>query len=169
MKNSYLFIVFLLVILVSCSKSSDYKPPVDNDELRATISINGAPSVSYVFKADQVSFILSGFPNGEKAIDIGCINNDNIVLRINFRNVTPPGTFNIGVNSGPEIIACEYSTGNSIIGFQNIHIADAGRGAGTVTIDSFTDTSISGTFNAKCVADGGSVVEITSGSFKGKF
>jgi len=163
----------VVFIFIGCSKSDKYKSPVDNDELKATISIDGAAPFSFLSKADAVAFISSVSGNGEKLIDIATANNNNINLHISIslRNFNPPGIYNFGFNAGvTEPATCIYFEGNSAIGISYIYSTVFQQASGFIQIDSFSSTYVSGTFNAKCIQPpNDKVLQITSGSFKGHF
>ena len=168
MKTSTLLMVFATLIFIGCSKSENYIPPVDNDELSAMLSFDGATPVLYSFKGDEVFFHRAVSYNGVKEIFFGCAKN-NMQLHFELTDVTRRGTFLFGYPQVPESAYCLYSEGNYLI--DSNHYSTAFREAsGFIKIDSLSTTYMSGSFHVKCVQPPDyKILEISAGSFKGYF
>ena len=175
MSNSKLilfgFIICWFFINSSCKKSSTgytIPPGNPNNEVKATVSINGGPASSSTATGNSTIFVKRFDPNGDTVITIVGGGNQG-QINITLVNTNSSGTYIFENNSNSKQYAlCYFNIGNALTGPYEFYIATTGSRPGTITIDTLTSTSIKGSFTSDCVGAGGTII-ITDGSFKGEF
>ena len=156
-----------LIIISSCKKSSTettIPPGNPNNEMNATVSVNGGAAGSFTATGNSTTFGRRIDPNGDSVIYIdGDVGGGEALITL--VNTNSAGSYPFENNpSTRQYSLCQFQ----IINPYQLYFATTGNNPGTVTIESLTSSSIKGSFTSKCVgADG--IVQITNGSFKGEF
>jgi hypothetical protein len=171
MKNRIVFFIpYCLFFFCSCKKNSTapgIPPGNPNNEVKATISINGSIASSYTANGNSTLFIRRIDNNVDTVIVIhgGGIGKGQV--QITLVNINLAGTYVFETDPGSKQDSfCDYSIGNPVTGPYELYSTQASNPTGIVTIESVTSTHIKGSFTANC---GNGVVQLTNGSFKGDF
>jgi len=164
-------IAFIFVMLLSCGEKSAPPDPFADNEIKATISVDGAAPILCESKGNATLFVRRTESNGTIITTIvGCSQ-----VNISLANISSPGTYFIdstlsGQNSSA---SCQYIVGNPYaptdMFFSSAYKQNTGNLPGTVVIESVSSSYIKGTFSAFCMNNTGKQVRITNGSFKGNF
>lgn len=173
----------LLMSQFSCSKSST-EPPGNSDvwnsntEISATVSIDGGAPHAFqsvggsVFKVDTIMYIDgtedTSYFSEKPSIEI-CLVRINSVGTYLFENHPrsngyPICSFYVPNTPGCAICNDFYSTQMTDNNFEPLPDWEAG----SITIESWTSSYITGSFNAVCKRYNGSVAQFTNGRFKAK-
>ena len=169
-KIAWISIVTFAILFTSCKKSADSLKPKQDNELKATISIISIAEQTSIFSSAGSSVL--NFVGYGGVINItGWDDNDKSYLKpgksrtqvsLGFRNINKAGNYIFGDGNS----SCQYFNGAYYsTSFQNA--------SGTFTIDSISTHYIKGSFTTTCKNNSNvydnTVVQITSGSFKGSF
>jgi hypothetical protein len=170
-KQILLSFIICFFINSSCKKSSTgstIPPGNPNNEVKATVSINGSSASSSTATGNSTIFGKRFDSNGDTVITIvGGVNQGQI--EITLVNTNSSGTYIFENNpSSRQYALCYFSIGNPLTGPYELYMATTGSRPGTITIDNLTSTSIKGSFTSDCVGSGGTI-QIRNGSFKGEF
>lgn len=172
MKNILLnLIAFLLLMQLSCGKESKPYDPFPDNEVKATITVDGAAPILCESKGNATLFVKRTETSGPLITVVGCSQ-----VSIYLQNVSSPGTYFLDstLSTAPNTSAwCQYIVGNPFVSadyyFSHTYKTNTGNSSGSVTIESISSSYIKGTFNAICMGNAGKLVRITNGSFKGNF
>jgi hypothetical protein len=172
MRISFLYLVFA-ILAISCKKpptAVTIPPGNPNNEMKATVSINGGPASSSTATGNSTGFLRHIDPtNGDTVIVIYGSCADQGDINISLVNIDSLGTYIFENNpTSRQYALCNFSFSLGSNAYGEVYFATTGSQPGTITIDNLTSTSIKGSFTSNCVRGGGTI-QITNGSFKGEF
>ena len=142
-------------------------PPGDpNNEVKASVSFDGAPFAPHVANGNNTGFSKSIYPNSDTVITIqGTIGEygtrANRTIEFKLVNISSIGTFLFPANSSSrQQVYCTYTIGQVFFSSVfELYFCEPG----TLTIQVLTPTSIQGTFNSMYNR------VVMNGTFKGNF
>ena len=185
MKFAFLPILTAILFLAACKKEVGPPPFTGNpnNELKATVSVVGEPTVVHHAKAEHTVFDREIHSNGDTVIYLsGSIGEYGTVssrtIQISLINIPGPGTYHFNSTSSTNTrqqLLGRYTVGDIFFStiFQ-MYFSDVSTAPGSLTVDLLTPTEIRGTFitncsNSQLISTGVDFARITNGSFKGTF
>ena len=168
MKRSLHFVlVFLFVMIFSCRKDQAPAEQFPENEVKATISIDGTPPITCASKGNETLFAKRTESNGQVLTTIAGCN----MVRLYLVGISSPGTYQFDSTSTGTYAWCEYVVGNPFaptdMFTSHYYTRQTGNIAGSVTIDVVSSSYIKGSFSASCMSYAGKLVTMAGGSFKG--
>lgn len=171
MKNILLnLIAFLLLMQLSCGKESKPYDPFPDNEVKATITVDGAAPILCESKGNATLFVKRTETSGPLI---------TVVDVRKYRSISKtflaqaPTFWTLPYQLQNTSAWCQYIVGNPFVSadyyFSHTYKTNTGNSSGSVTIESISSSYIKGTFNAICMGNAGKLVRITNGSFKGNF
>lgn len=185
MKFASLPILAAIIFFASCKK--EIAPPPftgnPNNELKATVSVIGEPTVVHHSRGSSTGFSRDLNPNGDTVIFVSGSTGkygtrSSRKIQIILVNISRPGTYNFHLNT--TTLTRQYVLGHYFVGdiffstVSEMYFSDVSTAPGSVTIDLLTPTEIRGTFTTNCsntqlLSAGVDFARITNGTFKGTF
>ena len=156
----WLVIIIGCMCMIACKKD----PEFNNYKIKATISNKSMKSVPAIFYNNETMFSKTVVSRGEQIFVSGIKTGGEYSLVLSILNPTI-GTFDLynsmQANCSP-VIPWDLSQN------PNNHYTTSQGGSGSITVESLTDSTIIGSFNAICIGLNDTLT-IINGTFSGNF